>query len=761
MPAVDGGSVGIRAIPDFGNFGSLFSQGVRGAVTQAEGLGKELSTALGGGMKAGLALAGAGAAFAIADFVASSVREYDRLVETTRELDAVTGASAERTSLFAGVLRNLGIDANSAGRPLGILANNIQNHTQLFDRYGIAIAHTKDGQADLLGTLDNLRQAFAGSATETLRDAAAKNLLGRGFQTLIPYLELSNTQLKQFEDIARRSGEIFTQADLDNARLMAVNVETAKEHIEALKLSVGRDATAGVNNFFSGLNVLSKKTGVGDIPRVAANLTGLGQVLGIDLPHHIRNAVQGENDLSRTAAQTKIDLTNEAAAVDTLGTAIEGLHSAEEGVQSAEQGVQHAAEGVTKAQQGVQKAHEGTAKAVEGVALAQRNLDDFYRQSAEGADAVAKAQLGIGAADRGVRDATESLTDATKNLTEAQQFEAQDAASQLTDLHLSLASATLSLAQARRTAATAYPTVNDPFAQQRARLGVAQAVQNQKKAQEDLDKAQQFGTSAENNLTTAQRAARDAAEKLTAAFQSQDDARTALAEAEIKFDQQEADLQRAVRDARRSVTDAVSSEHDAEQSLSDAKQTYANSEQTLTDAKIKVRDATDKVNTSLDNEAAIGVNLNAVLDQLKAKYPELAGTIEQFYTRVVAARAAATGPVAGPPAPAPYVPGQDTRPPAQQRQSPPSSYDIRKAAGGRVVPGQTYVINEQGYERVTFDQPGTVHPANLTPAGGDGGSMPGAHSHPIYLNGKLVGEAMAEDMSVAQARFRSSTRGRQ
>lgn len=44
-----------------------------------------------------------------------------------------------------------------------------------------------------------------------------------------------------------------------------------------------------------------------------------------------------------------------------------------------------------------------------------------------------------------------------------------------------------------------------------------------------------------------------------------------------------------------------------------------------------------------------------------------------------------------------------------------------RAAGGPVLAGVPYVINERGYETVTFPAGGTVHPANLTPMAGAGG----------------------------------------
>lgn len=795
MADVSGGKVGLNVVPDFGSFSSLFSNGIRGALTTAQTEGKKIADALGGGLKTGVIVATAAAGIAIGDFVLKGVQQYTQLADTTRTLDAITGASAQRSSLFAGVLKEVGVSADSAARPLGILAKNIQNHTALFDKYGVAIAKTKDGQTDLFGTLDNLRQLFNSSADATVKDAAAKELLGRGFQTLIPYLELSNTQLKEFQDIARRSGDVITQSDVDNARQLAVNIEQAKEHIQSLQIAAGRAGASGVNDFFSGLNVLSK-TGVGDIPRVLANLTGLGQLLGIDLPNHIRQAVSSEDDLARKHAELVLATQEAGVATDSLGKAIEGLNSAEEGVQSAEQGVQKAAEGitkaeqnvqkayegVTKAQEGVQKAHEATQKAIESETKAQQALADLLVKGPVDANAVTSAQQALESADRGVTDSTEQLAQAEQNLAQIQQFEAVDAANELTAAHLQLAQTTLQLTQAKFQASRAVPTLNDPFAQQQAQLQVQQATLAQANARENLTKITDFGTQADTNAANAQKQVRDAAQRVTDALDSQADAQTKLNTALLgdpQFEQKVADAKQAVADAALGVRDAQQGERDAtlavrdanqavvdaNQGVLDAKQSQTDAEQKLSDAKIKVRDATDAVNQIIDDEAAKGVNLAGVLDTLKQKYPELAGIIDQFYAQVSASRAqfAATQPTTAPPPPSGPPPGTDTRPAAQQAQSPPSSYNIQRAGGGGVVPGQTYLINERGYETVTFPAAGEVHPANLTPVGGANVTVNIAGTWDLSspAERQRIADLMAREIRAALSKDRNSFAGRQ
>jgi hypothetical protein len=56
-----------------------------------------------------------------------------------------------------------------------------------------------------------------------------------------------------------------------------------------------------------------------------------------------------------------------------------------------------------------------------------------------------------------------------------------------------------------------------------------------------------------------------------------------------------------------------------------------------------------------------------------------------------------------------------------------------KAAGGPVLPGVPYTINERGSETVTFPAAGTVHPANLVPWSG-GGSGGGGSAPAIYVS---------------------------
>lgn len=60
--------------------------------------------------------------------------------------------------------------------------------------------------------------------------------------------------------------------------------------------------------------------------------------------------------------------------------------------------------------------------------------------------------------------------------------------------------------------------------------------------------------------------------------------------------------------------------------------------------------------------------------------------------------------------------------------------EIGRAAGGPVIPGMPYTINERGYESVTFPAPGMVHPANLSPARAWSGGGSGGHVAAVPIN---------------------------
>jgi hypothetical protein len=711
----DGGKVGLNVVPDFSGWGSLFSGGIRGILSTAQQQGGEVGKLLGLGMKQGVELGTVAAGIAIGDFVTSSVRHFESLGTQTLELQHLTGATAQQASQFASVIRLLGGNVDSTSRGLGIMADHLQRQPGLFAQLGVEIAHMKDGNVDLLGTLDNLRKKFQETGDATAADSTAKQLLGRSYQQLLPYLHLTNDQLELFHRIAQSKGEILSQADVDNVREAKIATQELTDSFDTLKNAVGRAGTSLLDEFTKGLNV------IGHMFEHPSDIWS-GQWIS-DSAAKAANANQvvaaAEVDAADAAQQNQIAQQNLATSEKELETAAKGVRSAQEALTQSDRAVDQAVRGVAKAVEAEGKAHEQTQRAVQSRTQAQQDLNALLAKGAVDANAVEQAERGVQSASRQVRDATEALSDATQKLRDVQQGATAD---ELTDAHLRLAEATLSVAEARRQAATAHPTLSDPFAAQRARLGVQSAVQAQRKAQDDLTKTQQMGTAADARLTAAQKAVRDASERVTDALQAQDDAQKKLNEAQAgdpEFQKKVADAKQRVADASLAVRDAQQSERDAAQGVRDAQEAVTDAQDREKDATYNLRDAQYSLNDALAKAEQNGLQLGGVIDDLIRKYPELSGILNALAQPVPIHYQA---PGASIPIDANYDPRTGKLSLAPGPTGVGAGVPVSgggRERGGDVYPGYYYRWQEHGQEYFAPKVPGTV-----TPAGGDGAAAP-------------------------------------
>lgn len=754
MADVEGGKLGFDVVPDFRGFSSLFNQGVRGALTQADSLGKQAGKLFSGGVQQAVAVGFVGLEAAVGDFVLSGVRKLTEFADTARSVQRLTGASAEEASLYGGVLRHLGVDVDAANRGLGIFGANIAQHPKLFNEAGVAIAKNRDGTNDLLGTLDNLRKTMGATTDATARDAAAKQLLGRSYQTLLPYLSLTNDRLATYQQLARAGGEVVHQKDIDNAREMRIETQELADQWQRLQIAVGRPALA------AGVNILSH--GSATIPLLAGAIGELGHfdpvpLIELATGHSKAGAAARQHAADEKAAkdaiaQMGVQAAAQATALSSLSSAGEGVRSAQEGlanaqraVASAERGVatahqatQHAIEGVTKAEQGIVTARENSERATRDLASAQADLDKLLKQGAVDEKAVEEARRSVDSANRSARDSAEALATAEEHLAELQRGASADT---LADARLALRSAQLAEARARYQLSQP-STSSDPFASQQASLALAEATQRRKEAQEALTTAQQKGTSSDADLADAEKAVRDAREHETDATQAQADAQQKLREAQAgdpEFDQKVADAKQKVADASLGVRDAEIGETDAANALRDAKQAVVDAKQgevdaaaavqraheQVTDATYNLRDANYKLQESWDEAVKSGVNLGDLLDTLKAKYPELGSIIQQFYADVTTAadvahsvfdaarRAFGFGGGSGGTLSLPNLSPSGGHGPnlSPGGSGGPNLSPSGRAGGGDVVPGQLYRVNEDTprSEYLTVDVPGHVY----------------------------------------------------
>lgn len=292
-----------------------------------------------------------------------------------------------------------------------------------------------------------------------------------------------------------------------------------------------------------------------------------------------------------------------------------------------------------------------------------------------------------------------------------------------------------------------------------------------KEASEDLVKARQKLTDAEKayqdalagpsadeklNVQSAQLALRRAQGGNTAALDRQQKqldirrARLDLAAARAAHGQRVEETRQAVEDARRGVADAVQAERDAKRGVVDATRDAARAKEDeaqadrnrdaaqrgVADAERELFDATgnlavkqDEMATAIANSAGAGDKFLAYLDAMKAQYPELAGTIDNYIAKFKELRDAGKPP---PEQNLVNVPGK-----GQYVVIPNvgGAWVDQNAAGGPLGAGQLSTVNERGTPELwsangkqyllptDHGQVTPLKPATIDVKGGDGVSI--------------------------------------
>lgn len=166
---------------------------------------------------AGAALAGLGVE-KIAAFVESTAEAAERL----SNMAGAVGMSVEQFSDFSNTLTVFGGDAEGARRTIELLEQNMgaaiadptSRAAKLFETLGISIGEIKKGQEDVPGFLDLLRQKWQGFADDAGKAAVFRELLGRGFDELVPYLKATDEGLGK---VNQRLKDMNAQLDAGTA----------------------------------------------------------------------------------------------------------------------------------------------------------------------------------------------------------------------------------------------------------------------------------------------------------------------------------------------------------------------------------------------------------------------------------------------------------------------------------------------------------------------------------------------------------------
>jgi hypothetical protein len=200
----------------------------------------QLGSFSGGIGKVILSLGAAGIAFGvITKFVESSISSFVDLANKTRNLQTITGASAEESSKFAQTMNVVGIDTNSLTRSFTGMSKSMEKHPELFNALNVELKNTNGTQRDSLSIFKDVISAIQNQGSAVTRTQVAVEMFGMGYRSLIPLLSLSKEQLDAVESSIKNT---LTDDDLKRAREYQSQIGLLKNEWSELKESMGKVA---------------------------------------------------------------------------------------------------------------------------------------------------------------------------------------------------------------------------------------------------------------------------------------------------------------------------------------------------------------------------------------------------------------------------------------------------------------------------------------------------------------------------------------
>jgi hypothetical protein len=452
-----------KAIAAFRQVGGA-AKGLSGDVGKAGGLVSNLGGQLGGlaGAAGPAALAGAGAA--LAKFAASGISAFVDLAGRVKEFRRVAGGTTEDASRLVAAFSAVGVDATTAAGGVFQLEKHLATGADKLAAFGVHAVKDSKGNTDMSKTLLSVADAYRGIGDPVQKAALLTAAFGRTGAALVPLLSKSREEIKAFFDEAAKSHQILTPDDIRKATEYKLAMHNLGDAFKGLEIEAGKslvpfltdvaDATTGVIHLTDSVGGFIAK-----LAEVPAKATGLspGSILSnlaAALPAGAGLAIIGA--IGVEADKTTGSVGHLGLALAETGQILAGYKDVDTaGLDNLDKALFSAGD----ADRALVDAHHNTADA-------QAALNKLLKEGAVDAQKVADAQRSLADASRSVGHAQREQADAQK---------AFDLASEAAVLL-----GTDTAATKKHEAANALADAND---------NVASALDRQKAAQTDLDKA--------------------------------------------------------------------------------------------------------------------------------------------------------------------------------------------------------------------------------------------------------------------------------
>lgn len=229
------GSLTLDMVVKFGAWAAGLDQAERkmkSSTTKISGLAKGLGTALG--------LSFAGIATGIVASLNSAIDRMDELRDASIRL----GVGTETLSAFGYAAQQTGTDIDSLGKAFKILSKNIADASEgkgkapIFAALGISVKDAQGNLKQLEQIIPEIADAFSQLEDGTQKAALAQELFGKSGLELTEFLNSGSAGLKEFTDRARELGLVVSQDAADSADKFNDNLADLKGAITGLATEI-------------------------------------------------------------------------------------------------------------------------------------------------------------------------------------------------------------------------------------------------------------------------------------------------------------------------------------------------------------------------------------------------------------------------------------------------------------------------------------------------------------------------------------------
>lgn len=155
-------------------------------------------------------LATRGAAAAVAGEAAAIKQQLD-MANALRQVQRESGATIQQAAALAAQMQVLGVPVDTLSMAFRTLANQMEASPEQFAALGIATKDAEGNARPVVDVFNDLRDVIAASRGDSATLAVAQQLLGRGYQELLPYLQATKEDLAGLNEAAAASGVLMGQ----------------------------------------------------------------------------------------------------------------------------------------------------------------------------------------------------------------------------------------------------------------------------------------------------------------------------------------------------------------------------------------------------------------------------------------------------------------------------------------------------------------------------------------------------------------------